>query len=206
MQSKNNLDLWNQVCTTNPNHTKKVNQRGGFTAISAMYQLQTATDVWGSYGSTWGIKNCKYEYIRDAKNNIIELVLEAIFYYPSGEFEISTDIRYAAGQDCRKKILTDLTTKALSKLGFNADVFLGKYDDNKYIKQVQEIYRKSENSASITGLGVPKSKKATLGEGAFNKLVDRLNKKEGGLLSKVIDMFKLTTAQQKIIDQYGTEN
>jgi hypothetical protein len=35
--------------------------------------------------------------------------------------------------DCVKKVATDALTKGLSKLGFNADVFLGLYDDNKYV-------------------------------------------------------------------------
>ena len=34
--------------------------------------------------------------------------------------------------DAPKMALTDGLTKAISHLGFNADVFLGKFDDNKY--------------------------------------------------------------------------
>jgi len=40
-----------------------------------------------------------------------------------------------------KKATTDGITKCLSMLGFNADVFLGKFDDNKY---VQELKNKAE--------------------------------------------------------------
>ena len=35
--------------------------------------------------------------------------------------------------DCIKKVATDALTKGLSKLGFNADVFMGRFDDNKYV-------------------------------------------------------------------------
>jgi hypothetical protein len=35
-------------------------------------------------------------------------------------------------EDAPKKAMTDGLTKALSHLGFNADVFLGKFDGNKY--------------------------------------------------------------------------
>jgi uncharacterized short protein YbdD (DUF466 family) len=37
--------------------------------------------------------------------------------------------------DCFKKVVTDCLTKALSYLGFSADVFLGQFDDNKYVQQ-----------------------------------------------------------------------
>ena len=35
-----------------------------------------------------------------------------------------------------KKVATDALTKGLSKLGFNADVFMGKFDDNKYVNSL----------------------------------------------------------------------
>ena len=132
-----NMKLWNQVCTTDPDYTKEVNQRGGFTSISAQYQLKTATEQWGPYGSTWGVKDCEHTLVRDAAGEVVEAALHATFWYPHGEFTLSTDIAYRPGNDTRKKLLTDLTTKALSKLGFSADVFMGLFDDNKYVDDLK---------------------------------------------------------------------
>ena len=137
-EQNSNMELWNEVCETDIKNTKQVNQRGGFTAIQAQSQIMRATEMWGPYGGLWGVKDCVYDYLRDAKGEILEATLEAKFFYPTGSrgpasFEISTDYKYRAGDDCRKKMLTDLTTKALSKLGFNADIFLGLWDDNKYV-------------------------------------------------------------------------
>ena len=76
---------------------------------------------------------------------------KARFYYPGGDFPIhSTIVMLKAGrfdEDWAKKILTDITTKALSKLGFSADVFLGMYDDNKYVNSLkgQEAPKLSED-------------------------------------------------------------
>jgi hypothetical protein len=36
--------------------------------------------------------------------------------------------------------MTDALTKGLSQLGFNADVFLGLYDDNKYVEAVRREF------------------------------------------------------------------
>lgn len=195
------FDLWQQVCTTDPKHTKKVNSRGGFTAINATYQMREATQVWGSYGSNWGVRDLKWDYIRNGKGDIIEIVLEAIFYYPGkkedSSFPLAADCLYKPGQDCRKKLLTDFTTKCLSKLGFNADVFLGLYDDNKYINQVKEIYRKPEQPASVKGAGV---KKAKVGGKAFESLVKRIGAGERNLIQTAFNTFELTADQKQQIE------
>lgn len=133
----NNLELWNKVQETPIEHTKKVTTRGGFTAINATFQIKQATELWGPYGAKWGVKNLDWEYLQDG-NKIVEVCLNAVFYSPITEFEISSCMAYKAGDDHRKKLLTDLTTKSLSKLGFSADVFMGMYDDNKYIEELKK--------------------------------------------------------------------
>lgn len=129
------MELWNSVNSTNPNDTKQVNQRGGFTAICAYSQIQRATELWGPYGGEWGLKDCQFGYVNNAAGEPMEITLDAVFYSPTGSFEISTDKSFRAGDDNRKKARTDALTKALSYLGFNADVFLGKFDDNKYVAE-----------------------------------------------------------------------
>ena len=128
-----NLALWDAVCTTDPAHTKRVDQRGGYTAICAQSQVRMATEQWGPQGAAWGLRGLVWEYVRDGKGEIVELALSAVLYYPGGEIEIGGDTRYRPGDDGRKKLRTDVLTKALSQLGFNADVFLGQFDDNRYV-------------------------------------------------------------------------
>lgn len=155
--SDSTTKLWDEVCTTDPKHTKKVQQKGGFTAICAQYQIHKATEQWGPYGGAWGVKDCRYEYVRDAKGEVLEGTLEAVFYCPSGEFELSTDATFRVGGDTRKKLLTDLTTKALSKLGFNADVFLGQYDDSKYVQEQRRAHAGNDPQASRTAPQPPRT-------------------------------------------------
>ena len=47
-----------------------------------------------------------------------------------------------------KKATTDALTKLLSRLGFNADVFLGLYDDNKYVEQVASEFAAAEKQSA----------------------------------------------------------
>ncbi len=152
-----NLALWKRREKTDPNYTKHVGKRGGFTAIDAQWQTQQATEEWGPYGQGWGLTDLRWDYIRDAEfGEPLEICLEAIFYYgrdykkgeqgrdTDGAFPISSDMPYKPGDECRKKLMTDCQSKALSKLGFSADVFMGRFDDNRYVEQ-----RKAEVAAEM---------------------------------------------------------
>ena len=134
--TKSNMTLWDSVSVTDPDTTRKVNQRGGFTAICAQAQLKTATELWGPYGDAWGLAELKWEYIK-AGDNISEVALTAEFYYPKGSFTMSNDMVYKVGNETRKKLITDLRSKCLSTLGFNSDVFEGLYDDNRYVEKAR---------------------------------------------------------------------
>lgn len=153
-----NMELWNQVCETNPETTKKFQQRGMRISICAQTQKKRATELWGPYGSTWGLKNCKYGYVKIATpegEKVIELFIEAVFYYPGGEFEISSDTSYTPGENSRKGLRTDVMTKALSDLGFNSDVFENKFKDNDYINMMKQKFSAEIETANTTKFQVP---------------------------------------------------
>ena len=143
MSDNGNMELWNSVCETPPSTTRPVEYGNRkFTAIDAQHQRKRATEVFGPYGDGWGLKDLKWEYVRE-KEKIVELTLDAIFWCVlirdgepvDFEFPIASDHRYKPGDDLKKKLITDATTKALSMLGFNSDVFEGKFDDNKYVEK-----------------------------------------------------------------------
>lgn len=136
-----NLKLWDEVEDTDATYCKQVAfGKRRFTAIDATYQRKRATELWGPYGGKWGLKNIRWGYV--GKNEIkmedglqetpAELWVEAVFYCPYGEFECSSDIGWSRGGECRKKLLTDLMKKCLSYLGFSADVYQGRFDDERY--------------------------------------------------------------------------
>ena len=136
-----NMEIWNAVCTTDPDRTKHVNQRGGFTAIDANYQIEMATKQFGPIGIGWGF-TASYEIVG-------ELVFAHVTMWHGDRENTFGPIPGCAqltgnrtDTDAPKKAMTDGITKGLSQLGFNADVFAGKFDDNKYIEML-----KSEKNA-----------------------------------------------------------
>ncbi|MDT0507502.1 hypothetical protein [Novosphingobium sp. MMS21-SN21R] len=131
------MHLWNKVSKTNPDNTKKVNQRGGFTSICAQSQIMEATRAFGPIGQGWG-------YIAEAPIFHDNLVLVRVTLW-HGDREntfgpviggAEWKVKERLDSDAPKKATTDAITKLLSQLGFNADVFLGLYDDSKYVAQV----------------------------------------------------------------------
>lgn len=157
----NNLRIWSQVEKTNPAHTKQVNQRGGFTAVSANYQIMRATEVFGPIGEGWGY---------DAGAPIFQdtLMIVPVTMWHSGDrtrvfgpmygCEEWKDKNGRVDSDAPKKATTDAITKLLSQLGFNADVFLGRYDDSKYVAAVRREFEQAERAASAVPEPDPASK------------------------------------------------
>lgn len=136
-----NLRIWSQVERTDPAHTKKVNQRGGFTAISAAYQIKRATEVFGPIGEGWG-----YDAGTPIFQDALVIVPVTLWHgdranvfgpmFGGAEWKNGTRL----DSDGPKKATTDALTKLLSQLGFNADVFLGRFDDSKYVAEVAEEF------------------------------------------------------------------
>ena len=147
---KNNLELWDTVETTDPQYTKKVNQRGGFTAIAAQSQVKRATEVFGIMGHGWGVENEKFTTVEGTTMVLYTANLWYKFNTRAGSIPIHSSIKYGANgrydDDFSKKVATDALTKGLSKLGFNADVFMGLFDDNKYVTDVTNKFKKVADS------------------------------------------------------------
>ena len=149
-----NLELWISVEKTDPKHTKSANVRGNkITAIAPQRQVKNATEKFGPYGKGWGFKEIDFDFSMVPVNNVI--IFKGLFFYPDGQFPIVSSIaaymdkaQKMPDQDFAKKVETDALTKALSKLGFNADVFMGMYDDHKYVQMMNEEFNKPQPDAT----------------------------------------------------------
>lgn len=56
-----------------------------------------------------------------------------------------TTVKMRLDDDAPKKAMTDALTKGLSHLGLSADVFLGMYDDNKYVQKLKQEFAAKTN-------------------------------------------------------------
>ena len=148
-----NLKLWNSVEKTDPKYTKEVNFGRKFTSINAHYQVKCMTEAFGQKGKGWGIKGEHFHMLVDGL-----LGYQAVMWYVQDdkhfEFDINSSIatHNRSGKlddECYKKVTTDALTKGLSHLGFNADIFLGMWDDNRYVSQMKQEFSKKEETPKI---------------------------------------------------------
>lgn len=146
-----NLELWNAVSKTDPKYTKQVNQRGGFTAVAANSQIMAATKQFGPIGVGWGYDASAPIF---APQDLIMVPVtlwhgdRANFFGPEHGCAELVSSKGRVDSDAPKKATTDALTKLLSRLGFNADVFLGLYDDNKYVEAVKREFDEQERASA----------------------------------------------------------
>ena len=154
-----NLKLWRHNEMTDPGHTKPTTIGGrSFTSIDGYYQVKRATETFGPLGVGWGWEleeevvevNGSEGPVSFAKCKV------TLWYVPPGAKNGKTRAvcgpvvgmnhlvsKQGRGDDeAFKKATTDAVTKALSYLGFSADVFMGLYDDNKYVSQLKATFTK----------------------------------------------------------------
>jgi len=193
------MDLWNKVCKTDPRDTKGYKGKGGYsgTAICAQSQRKVATGVFGVFGSEWGLKDDNYTIfnVTDEPRDSV-LVYTATFYVKTlgvafqttAEVDIWTYFTkkgyWSKNNDVHKKVRTDALTKALSELGFNSDIFEGKFDDNKYVQEAYEdAYKREDEQKKAEKLAnrAELKDKSIEYEKCYNWIKDEKDKEKGVL-------------------------
>ena len=146
------LNIWNALEKTNPAHTKKAPSKYGktITTIDAMHQIKNMTAAFGPVGKGWSY-DVKYHYTE--KLVFAEVKIRYCLqgeWYNYGPVCSVAPLGNSRGLDdeAPKKVMTDALTKAFSHLGLNADIFLGKFDNNKYVQEVTEHFK--QNSVGVT--------------------------------------------------------
>lgn len=147
-----NLKLWYSVSTTEKKYTKPAKKgQYNFTSITPISQFKEATKVFGIQGIGWGVKIGSEEFTEKEIGKTSLLNYDAILYFTyegdRGEIPIHATEKLCyqtqgangylkIDDEVRKKVVTNAKTKGLSELGFNADIFLGMFDDPNYVEYI----------------------------------------------------------------------
>lgn len=214
-----NMAIWDEVCVTNVSATKKVkygkeNPRE-FTAIDAYSQFREATRLFGAAGRGWGW-TIIHQIVQQAGESSY-LILQVHFWYvyagERGEFhELGVADLARRKEDAGKTALTDALTKALSRLGFNADVFLGKFDDNRYVadlkrQQAEVVFALRERAAAavedteLTAI-LTEAEALSVGEGAKQTIREAVAKRSEHRMARAV-IFVRQKPPAKLRSLYG---
>jgi uncharacterized short protein YbdD (DUF466 family) len=145
-----NFFIWDQVKNTNPKYTKAFTKFGGkeLTTIDPMYQIQVMTGMFGPVGKGWSYE-VSYHYTD--KNVFAEVKVKYLYEIYWNEFGPVSSVQAlykkngGLDDEAPKKAMTDALTKAFSHLGVSADVFLGLFDNNKYVQEMKAKFAAPSN-------------------------------------------------------------
>jgi hypothetical protein len=164
------LKLWNEVEETDVRYVKSFD-RGSFkgTAVDAIYNVKRISEKLGPVGFAWGweVKSERLDTFGVGQDQqvIHSLVLRAWFRQPDGSKEHVEHVghtkaaywtrprrpgekpRYIVDEEFGKKSVTDALSKIMVSLGASADIWLGRFDGNKYVAP-------SEAEARADGAGL----------------------------------------------------
>lgn len=221
-----NTAIWKSLSVTDPKYTKKVNVGGGFTSINAQWQIQRMTEQFGPVGSGWGY-HVGHSIERIADDYVLAVADVSIWWKdadsPPRQYgpirgmapivEKSKNGYLMKDDDAGKKAATDALTKGLSHLGLSADVFLGLYDDNKYVREASKHFaEQAHNDAPAEHAWTTEAKRDGLMDNAPAQKSADINKaKENAAKCKqrvddALGVFQMVGQSAEILKAYWDAN
>lgn len=148
-----NMRLWSVLGRTNPNETKGFKRAGGFsgTAIKPMWVWQRLTEMFGPMGTGWGCDKPEFQVLPGAGQEVL-VYCTVVGWYTldggkacvigvGGDKVIATYSKGPSSDDeAFKKAYTDALMNAFKFIGVGADVHMGRFDDTKYVQELQEEF------------------------------------------------------------------
>lgn len=156
-----NLTLWNLVEKTPESQTKPITGKSyQGTSPKPYYLVQKATETFGPVGIGWGFSIEDERIEEGAGGEKMSIARVKVWYKWQGE---RGEVEHIGGtsfsgtrrngnaftdEDAPKKSVTDALVKALSMIGFAGDIFMGRYDDSKYVEDLRAEERQKAKEPS----------------------------------------------------------
>lgn len=157
MSNNDNLKLWDRVKTPRGEIKSNVFNGRNVTTVSGQSTIKTATEEFGIMGVGWGVHISEdvidegAPLLVDGKVVGFEKVHKLrgyVWYRLDGKMcntshqyghtkfvSIDSYGRFKTEEDYAKKSVTDLIGKCLASIGFNADIYMGEFDNPQYAKE-----------------------------------------------------------------------
>jgi hypothetical protein len=151
-----NLETWERFADIDPKFTKQITgkQYKG-TSPNPQYVIRCLTELFGPVGQGFGwrviaedftqlggetLHWCRIEFWHTDRVNVVESYGQTKAAY------ITNGGKQMVDEDAPKKSLTDAIIKAASWVGIGSNIFLGRWDDQKYVAQVDAGYRAEDRA------------------------------------------------------------
>lgn len=147
-----NLRIWNALSKTDPKHTKQFSRAGGFkgTATKPIWLTMRLTEHFGPAGSGWGMGEPSFQVV-PAGDEILVFCTVSLWYQegsgPATVYGVGGDKVLAkrqsgsfANDEAFKASYTDALSNAMKQIGVAADIHMGLFDDQKYVREVAQEF------------------------------------------------------------------
>jgi hypothetical protein len=157
-----NLSIWNRFADIDPKHTKPITGKSyKGTSPNPQYIIQCLTEMFGPVGKGFGwevlhegftplgeeiLHWCRIRFWHGARDNWFES-------YGQTKALMKTRNGMMSDEDAPKKSLTDAIVKAASHIGIAANIFLGRWDDQKYVSDLNSEFREKEGGRPANDKG-----------------------------------------------------
>jgi hypothetical protein len=150
--------IWSALSKTDPKHTKGFNRAGGFkgTAIKPQWVVQRLTEQFGACGVGWGINEPSFQTVA-AGNEVLVYCTVSAWHGDEGKvlWGVGGDkvlVQRQSGaftdDEAFKKAFTDAIMNAFKFLGVGHDVHMGRFDDSKYVREVEQEFAEGPKTPS----------------------------------------------------------
>lgn len=176
--AESNLAIWERHADVDPKYTKAiVGKPYSGTSPNPHYVIKCLTEMFGPVGIGFGwevqqeafeklsdqvLHWCRIRFWHTDRANGYDAYGQTMAVYTTRKGVVIVD------EDAPKKSLTDAITKAASQLGISANIFLGRWDDNKYVAGVNSEFRSEESPQ-------PKEPAKLTAEQAVDHIIARIN-------------------------------
>lgn len=155
----NNLAIWERFADIDPKFTKPISGRDyGGTSPNPQYVIRCLTELFGPVGKGFGwsvlaedFKELGGTYLHWCRIKFWWKDEEGVHgveeYGQTKAAYVTSKGTMRVDEDAPKKSLTDAIVKGASHVGIAANIFLGRWDDQKYVAEVNQEYRREEKAA-----------------------------------------------------------
>lgn len=154
-----NLSIWQRFADIDPKYTKPITGRDyGGTSPNPQYVIMCLTELFGPVGKGFGWNVLAENFTEMGETHLHWCRIRFWWKDEDGIHECEqygqTKAAYTTSkgthrvdEDAPKKSLTDAVVKAASHLGIAANIFLGRWDDQKYVSDLNGEFRGKEAAA-----------------------------------------------------------
>ncbi|WP_206678109.1 hypothetical protein [Martelella limonii] len=152
-----NKAIWNRFADINPKYTKPISGKAyKGTSPSPQHVIECLTELFGPVGQGFGweviaegfqplgdevLHWCRIRFWHTSRDNTFE-------EYGQTKALMKTKSGLMSDEDAPKKSQTDAIVKAASHLGIAANIFLGRWDDQKYVADVRKSFEDTDDAAN----------------------------------------------------------